>query len=99
MLDPSPNLPVQFALDADQIAARDMARTFADAVFAPNAVAWDEAKHFPVAEMRQAAALGMGGVFIAEDAGGSGLSRLSATLIFPPSPRESSPPQPDSTGF
>jgi alkylation response protein AidB-like acyl-CoA dehydrogenase len=82
MLDPSPNLPVQFALDADQIAARDMARAFADAVFAPNAVAWDEAKHFPVAEMLQAAALGMGGVFIGEDVGGSGLSRLTAALIF-----------------
>ena len=50
--------------------------------FAPNAIAWDEAKHFPVAEMREAAALGMGGVFIAEDVGGSGLSRLTATLIF-----------------
>jgi len=32
--------------------------------------------------MRQAAALGMGGVFIAEDVGGSALSRLTATLIF-----------------
>jgi alkylation response protein AidB-like acyl-CoA dehydrogenase len=72
----------QFALDADQIAVRDMARSFADEVFAPNAVAWDEAKHFPVAEMRKAAALGMGGVFISENVGGSGLSRLTATLIF-----------------
>jgi alkylation response protein AidB-like acyl-CoA dehydrogenase len=59
-----------------------MARSFADEVFAPHAVAWDEAKHFPVAEMRKAATLGMGGVFIAEDVGGSGLSRLTATLIF-----------------
>ena len=50
--------------------------------FAPNALAWDEARHFPVAEMRKAAALGMGGVFIAEDVGGSGLSRLTAALIF-----------------
>ena len=82
MLDPSPSAPPQFSLDADQIAVRDMARTFADEVFAPNAIAWDEAKHFPVAEMRKAAALGMGGVCIAEDVGGSGLSRLSATLIF-----------------
>src|ERR1700680_706575 len=72
----------QFALDADQIAVRDMARAFADEVFAPNALTWDEAKHFPVAEMRKAAALGMGGVCIAEDVGGSGLSRLTATLIF-----------------
>ena len=41
--------------------------------FAPNAIAWDEARHFPVAEMRKAAALGMGGVFIAEEFGGSEL--------------------------
>ncbi len=82
MLDPSPKPPPQFALDADQIAVRDMARAFADEVFAPNAVAWDEARHFPVAEMRKAAALGMGGVYIAEDVGGSGLSRLAATVIF-----------------
>jgi alkylation response protein AidB-like acyl-CoA dehydrogenase len=82
MLDSPTGLTAQFSLDADQLAVRDMARTFADEVFAPNAVAWDEARHFPVAEMRKAAALGMGGVFIAEDAGGSGLSRLTATLIF-----------------
>src|SRR3984885_15196676 len=82
MLDPSPRAPPQFSLDEDQIAVRDMAKSFADDVFAPNAVAWDEARHFPVAEMRKAAALGMGGVYIAEDVGGSGLSRLAATLIF-----------------
>jgi alkylation response protein AidB-like acyl-CoA dehydrogenase len=82
MLDHSPSAPPPFALDTDQIAVRDMARHFADEVFAPNAVAWDEARHFPVAEMRKAAALGMGGVFIAEDFGGSDLSRLTATLIF-----------------
>src|SRR5579862_765258 len=82
MLDPSPRASPQFSLDEDQIAVRDMAKSFADDVFAPNAVAWDEARHFPVAEMRKAAALGMGGVYIAEDVGGSGLSRLTATLIF-----------------
>ncbi len=59
-----------------------MARAFAAAVFAPHAVAWDEAKHFPVAEMRKAAELGMGGVYISADVGGSALSRLDAALIF-----------------
>ena len=82
MLDSSPSVPPQFALNAEQVAAYDMARAFADEHFAPHAVAWDEAKHFPVAEMRKAAALGMGGIFIAEDVGGSGLSRLTAALIF-----------------
>ena len=82
MLDSISSASTQFALDADQIAVRDMARAFAAEVFAPNALAWDEAKHFPVAEMRKAAALGMGGVFVGEDVGGSGLSRLTGTLIF-----------------
>ena len=81
MLDSSPGA-APFSLDADQIAMRDMARAFADEHFAPNAVAWDETKHFPVAEMRKAAALGMAGAFVAEDAGGSGLSRLTGTVIF-----------------
>ena len=82
MLDSISSASTQFALDPDQIAVRDMARAFAAEVFAPNALAWDEAKHFPVAEMRKAAALGMGGIFVGEDVGGSGLSRLTGTLIF-----------------
>jgi alkylation response protein AidB-like acyl-CoA dehydrogenase len=82
MLDPTSTASRQFTLDADQIAVREMARAFAAETFAPNAIAWDEAKHFPVAEMRQAAALGMGGIFVAEEFDGSGLSRLTGTLIF-----------------
>ena len=79
---PDPSAGAQFCLDEEQIAVRDMARGFADEVFAPNALDWDENKHFPVAEMRKAAALGMAGVLVAEDFGGSALSRLTATLIF-----------------
>jgi alkylation response protein AidB-like acyl-CoA dehydrogenase len=82
MLDTVAGVTPQFSLDPDQLALRDMARAFADEMFAPNALAWDEAKHFPVAEMRQAAALGMGGIYVGEDVGGSGLSRLAAALIF-----------------
>jgi alkylation response protein AidB-like acyl-CoA dehydrogenase len=80
MFDPS--AAPQFSLDADQVALRDMARNFADELFAPNAIAWDQAKHFPVAEMRKAAELGMAAIYVAEDVGGSGLSRFAATLIF-----------------
>jgi alkylation response protein AidB-like acyl-CoA dehydrogenase len=82
MLDSSAAPPPQFSLDEDQVALRETARAFADEAFAPNAIAWDEAKHFPAAEMRQAAALGMGGICVAGDVGGSGLSRLAAALIF-----------------
>ncbi|MDP3600020.1 MAG: isobutyryl-CoA dehydrogenase [Bosea sp. (in: a-proteobacteria)] len=71
-----------FALSEDQLAIQEMATAFANDTLAPQAMRWDEEKHFPVAEMRQAAALGMGGIYIAEDVGGSGLSRLDAALIF-----------------
>jgi alkylation response protein AidB-like acyl-CoA dehydrogenase len=82
MSDPPAAAPPQFSLDEQQIAVRDMARVFADEVLAPNALVWDEAKHFPVAEMRKAAALGMAGIYVSEDFGGSGLTRLDAALIF-----------------
>ncbi len=82
MLDQATGASPLFALGEEQTAVRDMARAFAADVFAPQALAWDEARHFPVEEMRKAAELGMGGVYIAGDVGGSGLSRLDATLIF-----------------
>ncbi len=72
----------QFALTEEQSAIRDVARDFAAHHIAPFAVEWDERKHFPVDVMREASALGMGGVYVQDDVGGSGLSRLDAALIF-----------------
>jgi len=77
-----PGQPPMFALTAEHLAIRDMAKSFADERFAPNAIAWDEAKHFPVEELREAAALGMGAIYVREESGGSGLTRLDAALIF-----------------
>jgi alkylation response protein AidB-like acyl-CoA dehydrogenase len=71
-----------FALNADHLAMRDMAKSFADERFAPNAIAWDEAKHFPVEALREAAGLGMAAIYVREESGGSGLTRLDAALIF-----------------
>ncbi len=71
-----------FTLPEDQIAIRDMARDFAADRIAPHALDWDERKHFPVDVLREAAALGMGGIYISEEHGGSGLTRLDAALIF-----------------
>jgi alkylation response protein AidB-like acyl-CoA dehydrogenase len=72
----------RFDLTEDQIAIRDMARGFASDKLAPNALTWDEHKHFPVDVLREAAALGMGGIYVREDVGGSGLTRFDAALIF-----------------
>lgn len=71
-----------YCLAPEHIAIRDMAREFAEAKIAPHALDWDRDKHFPVETFREAAALGMGGIYIRDDAGGSGLGRLEAALIF-----------------
>ena len=73
---------MQFALTEDQVAVRDMARAFAADKIAPFALKWDEEKHFPIDVMREAAALGIGGIYIRDDVGGSALSRFDAALIF-----------------
>jgi alkylation response protein AidB-like acyl-CoA dehydrogenase len=74
--------PQRFALTEEQGAIRDMARGFAAEHLAPHAVEWDQRKHFPVDAVRAAAALGMGGITVREEVGGSGLGRLDAALIF-----------------
>jgi alkylation response protein AidB-like acyl-CoA dehydrogenase len=71
-----------FALTSDHIAVRDMARSFADDRIAPNALKWDESEYFPVDVLREAAGLGMATIYVGQEHGGSGMSRLDATLIF-----------------
>ena len=73
---------MQFALNEDQVAVRDMARDFAQEKIAPQALRWDEEKYFPVEVMREAATLGMGGIYIRDDVGGSAMTRFDAALIF-----------------
>ncbi|KLN61182.1 acyl-CoA dehydrogenase [Kiloniella spongiae] len=72
----------QFELNEEQCAIREMAQDFARDKIAPFALEWDEKEHFPVDVMREAAALGMGGIYVRDDVGGSGLGRLDAALIF-----------------
>jgi len=69
-------------LTDEQRAIQDMARRFAADRMAPSAARWDAEKIFPEAELREAAALGFGGIYVAEDVGGSGLTRLDAAIIF-----------------
>ena len=66
----------------EQRAIETMARQFAADTLAPNAVAWDQTKHFPVDALRQAASLGMAGIFVREAHGGTALSRLDGTILF-----------------
>ena len=71
-----------FSLTEDNLAVLGMARAFAENRLAPFALEWDEKKHFPVDALREAAALGMGAIYVREDVGGSALTRFDAALIF-----------------
>ncbi|MCF6322414.1 MAG: acyl-CoA dehydrogenase family protein [Rhizobiaceae bacterium] len=73
---------MDFALNEEQRAVYEMARAFSDKNIAPHAIEWDEKGHFPIDVIKQAAGLGMAGIYVKEDVGGSALSRLDATLIF-----------------
>jgi alkylation response protein AidB-like acyl-CoA dehydrogenase len=73
---------MDFQLSEDQRAFRDAARGFAASEMAPHAARWDEDKVFPEDTLRQAAALGFAGIYVRDDVGGAGLSRLDAAVIF-----------------
>ncbi len=73
---------MQFGLSEDQRAFQEMARTFAAEELAPHAAEWDRTHFFPVETLRKAAALGLAGIYVKEDVGGSGLTRLDAALVF-----------------
>lgn len=66
----------------DQLALVEMVRDFATTELAPHAGEWDENHHFPVDVLAQAGELGMGGIYVGEEYGGSGLSRVDAVMIF-----------------
>jgi alkylation response protein AidB-like acyl-CoA dehydrogenase len=73
---------MDFALSEEQTAIYDMARAFGDEMIAPNAAAWEAAGTIPKTIWPQLAELGFGGLYVREESGGSGLSRLDATLVF-----------------
>lgn len=72
----------QFDLTEDQRAIQDMAQRFTADAITPFAAEWDEHHIFPRETIQQAAALGFGGIYTSEEAGGIGLGRLESALIM-----------------
>jgi hypothetical protein len=71
-----------FELSEDQRLVQKTARDFAAGNLAPHAAKWDEEEIFPVPTMRKAAELGFAGIYVRDEFGGSGLTRLDAAVIF-----------------
>lgn len=73
---------MEFNLNENQHAYQDAARSFAERELAPYASQWDAEKIFPREAIAKAGELGFCGIYTSEDAGGLGLSRLDAVIIF-----------------
>jgi alkylation response protein AidB-like acyl-CoA dehydrogenase len=73
---------MDFALSEEQVAIFDMARAFGAEEIAPHARDWEREGTIPRDLWPKFAELGFGGLYVSEDAGGAGLSRLEATLVF-----------------
>ncbi|MCT2540721.1 acyl-CoA dehydrogenase family protein [Sedimentimonas flavescens] len=73
---------MDFALSEEQQAIFDMALAFGQENIAPFAREWEAAGTIPKELWPKVAELGLGGIYVAEEYGGSGLSRLDATLVF-----------------
>lgn len=73
---------MDFELNEDQQAFRRAARDFAERELAPHAARWDQEGHFPKAQLALAGQLGFCALYTPQPLGGSGLSRLDATLVY-----------------
>ena len=73
---------MDFALSEEQTAIFDMAYAFGQEHIAPNARQWERDGTIPKALWPKIGELGFGGLYVSEENGGSGLTRLDATLVF-----------------
>ena len=73
---------MDFALSEEQSAIFDMAKAFGEENIVPHAMAWEKTGTIPKDLWPKVAELGLGGIYVSEEMGGSGLSRLDAALVF-----------------
>ena len=73
---------MDFALSDEQTAIFDMAHAFGQDQIAPHARQWEADGTIPKSLWPQVGELGFGGLYVSEEAGGAGLTRLDATLVF-----------------
>ena len=63
---------MDFALSEEQQALFDMARDFGAEKIAPFAAEWEREGAFPRSILEEAGALGLGTIYVSEEAGGAG---------------------------
>jgi alkylation response protein AidB-like acyl-CoA dehydrogenase len=71
-----------FRLTDEQRAIRDLVRSFAQNEIAPHAERWDDEGTFPREIFRPLADLGLAGLLVPEDLGGTQMPRLTGAVIY-----------------
>lgn len=69
-------------LTSEQEMIVDTAKAIADDRLRPNAARWEQEKCLDRGLLKELGELGFGGIYCAEDVGGSGFGRIEAVLIF-----------------
>jgi len=73
---------MKFELNDEQLQIKNSIREFAESEVLPHVMEWDETQHFPVELRPQLAELGLMGIIIPEQYGGSGMGYIEyATII------------------
>jgi alkylation response protein AidB-like acyl-CoA dehydrogenase len=80
MVDPRPDVTAVSAEEREAIL--EAVRDFADTELAPFAAERDEKHLFPRESLNKAGELGLGGIYVREEFGGTGLGRLDTVAIF-----------------
>lgn len=73
---------MDFGRTEEEQAIFDMAHAFGQERIAPFAAEWEAAGTIPRELLADIGALGLGGIYVSEKHGGSGLKRLDAALVF-----------------
>lgn len=73
---------MDFERTEEERAIFEMARAFGEERIAPFAADWEAAGTIPRELLADIGALGLGGIYVSEEHGGSGLKRLDAALVF-----------------
>ena len=76
------SLDISAGLTEEQKEMQSMALQFAMNEMWPNMATWDQQQIFPVDVLKRAAELGFGALYTSTEHGGTGLTRLEASIIF-----------------
>ena len=74
-------ISASMGLNEDQATFYELAKSFSENELKPYAAKWDEESVFPIETFKKFGELGFAGIFVNEDVGGTGLSRVDTTVI------------------